>query len=372
MIIDDPFDKPARVLELNPENGRRILAVSDIHGNLPYFKGVLEKAGFCDSDILIIDGDFLEKGPDSLGTVRYIMELSKKGNVYTVSGNCDDWARFFVKGNTVRDEYILGYLRRMRYGILYEILQNLHIDPDDINHVDEVKQIVYEYCPDIWQFIATLWHAVETPRFIFAHASVLPGKSLREHTAGELFRHNAYMSEDVKNEKWVVAGHWPVVLYHENIVNANPIINYEKKIISIDGGCVLKDDGQLNCLIIPDGDSEDFSFVSYDSFPEYRVLSAQKAGEKSYYIRWGDSDVQVLERGEEFSRCRHVRTGYEMDILTKYLFCEDEITGCNDCTDYVLPLEAGDIVSLVETSSRGCFVKHKGISGWYFGELEKI
>jgi len=76
-----------------------------------------------------------------------------------------------------------------------------------------------------------------------------------------------------------------------------------------------------------------------------------------------------MERGEEFSRCRHRRTGYEMDILTKYLFTDGDITDCNDCTDYVLPLRKGDVVRVVETCSRGYFVKHKGVSGWYFGRL---
>ena len=45
-------------------------------------------------------------------------------------------------------------------------------------------------------------------------------------------------------------------------------------------------------------------------------------------------------------------------------------TDCNDCTDYVLPLEVGDEVSVVEITSEGYFVKHDGVSGWYFGELE--
>ena len=101
-----------------------------------------------------------------------------------------------------------------------------------------------------------------------------------------------------------------------------------------------------------------------------RVLRDQAEGGSSYYIRWGDSRVQVLERGEEFSRCRHVRTGYEMDILTKYLFSDGEFTDCNDCTDYVPPLRRGALVSVVETTSRGYFIKKDGLSGWYFGELE--
>ena len=72
-------DRKARVQWLDIPEGRRILVISDIHGNMEYFRGVLELAGFGDDDELIIDGDFLEKGPDSLGVLRCIMELCKKG-----------------------------------------------------------------------------------------------------------------------------------------------------------------------------------------------------------------------------------------------------------------------------------------------------
>ena len=58
-----------------------------------------------------------------------------------------------------------------------------------------------------------------------------------------------------------------------------------------------------------------------------------------------------------------------MDILTKYLFTGNPITDCNDSTDYVLPLKEGDKVRVVEESSRGYLVKHKGVSGWYRGRL---
>ena len=60
-----------------------------------------------------------------------------------------------------------------------------------------------------------------------------------------------------------------------------------------------------------------------------------------------------------------------MDILTKYLFEEKEITGCNDCTDYILPLKPGDRISIVERTSRGVLAKHNGVSGWYFGRLKE-
>ena len=99
-------------------------------------------------------------------------------------------------------------------------------------------------------------------------------------------------------DKWVIVGHWPVMLYLADHVCANPIIDREQHVISIDGGCSLKDDGQLNALIIPFEGSEDFSFEAYDSFPVRRVKTTRSAAsERSYYIRWGDNDVQVLRRG---------------------------------------------------------------------------
>ena len=67
------YKAEARVRRLDFEPGRRILAISDIHGNLEYFKGALELAAFSAEDELIIDGDFLEKGDRCLDTLGYIM-----------------------------------------------------------------------------------------------------------------------------------------------------------------------------------------------------------------------------------------------------------------------------------------------------------
>ncbi len=115
-------------------------------------------------------------------------------------------------------------------------------------------------------------------------------------------RCDAFMNTGRSFEKWVIVGHWPVVLYGTDRVCANPIIDRQRHIASIDGACVLKDDGQLNALIIPWDGSDSFGYVYYDPFPVHRVLRDQAEGGRSYYIRWGDSRVQVLERGEEFSR----------------------------------------------------------------------
>ena len=51
----------ARIRKVSLPEKSRILAVSDIHGELDYFKGLLEKIGFGAGDALIIVGDMLEK-----------------------------------------------------------------------------------------------------------------------------------------------------------------------------------------------------------------------------------------------------------------------------------------------------------------------
>lgn len=367
------FNTPARISRPKIEAGRRVIVTSDVHANIPYFDGLLKKLGFCSDDVLIIDGDFLEKGEQSLEMLHRVMEMTEKGNVFPVLGNCDEWQLLFRLGERA-DEYMRHYIqgKARGRGLIAEMLRNCGADPLKVEKLSVfLPRLEKDYAAE-WAFLASLPHAIETENYVFAHAGITGGKRLEENSSDELMSRNAFLKEAQSFPKWVVVGHWPCVLYRENIVCANPVIDRERKIVSIDGGCVLKDDGQLNALIIRDisDPSGCFEYDYYDPFPVKKVLNSQPCGETSYYIRWGDSTVRVLERGEEFSYCRHVRTGYEMDILTKYLFTDAEITDCNDCSDYVLPLEAGQSVSVIEETSRGCYVKRNGVSGWYFGELE--
>ena len=363
-------ERKAVIRKLEVDAGRRILVVSDIHGNLPYLQGVLRKAAFSGKDLLIVDGDFLERGDACLDTLHFLMKLCKEGNVQMLCGNRDNWHKIFPMGPEEDDRLLKGYIQRRKTGLLREMCLHSGIDPEQLEHFTQTKAFLKNRYAEEWQFLAGLPHAIETERFIFAHAGVNPAVPLEENTIDELTHTDAFLLRGWSFPKWVIVGHWPVMLYGENIVSAQPVIDRERRIASIDGGCVLKDDGQLNCLIIPDQGNDDFDLVAYDSFPVRRVKDPQKGGGRSYYIRWGDSRVQVLERKGQFSWCRHLRTGYEMDILTKYLFSDEEVTECNDCTDYLLPLEPGDEVSVIETTERGFFVKHNGVSGWYFGRLE--
>ena len=95
-----------RPLVLDPD--RRTMIISDIHGNLPFLKGLLRKVGYTKDDVLIILGDILEKSVHGLETLRYLMELSRTNTVYFVQGNCEDVTLSFLRGSWP-DEVCLRY-----------------------------------------------------------------------------------------------------------------------------------------------------------------------------------------------------------------------------------------------------------------------
>ena len=364
---------PAPVIErrILPKN-RRILVVSDVHGALDYLRGLLARVRFSEDDLLILDGDLLEKGPSSLETLRYVIELSRTHAVWPLMGNCDGLERLFLDGAPVRNfdarEFMVNGRPGWRTGLLRQMADEMGWPVSLDMDADAFREAVFARYGEEVDWLLRLPHILETPDYTFVHGGLPEGDPAR-WDAFAVMKYDYFAAQGRRFDKWVIVGHTPCVLYREDITCANPIIDRDSRIVSIDGGCVLKDDGQLNALIIPVSGSEDFAFESWDPFPVRRAKTAQRGSEKSYYIRWGDNRVQVLSRGAEFSRVRHVRTGYEMDVLTRFLKGEGEFVRVNDCTDYVPPVAPGDALRVVAETSRGYLVKRGGVSGWYYGEL---
>ena len=129
---------------LDFEPGRRILVISDIHGNLEYLNGVLALAAYSPEDELIIDGDFLEKGPACLATLRRIMSMSRQGRVHPVRGNCDGWHTVFDndrRGN----EHLLRYLRWKGNGFLWELFSSLGVDIQTVPSLSPYIPLLHSY-----------------------------------------------------------------------------------------------------------------------------------------------------------------------------------------------------------------------------------
>ncbi|NLC72484.1 MAG: serine/threonine protein phosphatase [Ruminococcaceae bacterium] len=363
----------ARVLNAEIGPGR-LIAISDIHGNLPYLKGLIETLNLSCDDTLVFVGDIIEKGDHSLETLRYLLGLKDRYRVYAVLGNCDGWSYELDNPRPMADRYLHSYILNKNKGKGRSILAQMAneigfpLKPDfDMNSLRQ--ELIKSFKPEL-DFMRETPHVLYTPRANFVHGG-LPAGPPDSWDAWDCMKNDCYLKQNRAFPKWLIVGHTPSVLYDDKIACANPIIDYERKIASIDGGCVLADDGQLNALII-DADMN-FSFCSYDSFPKMRVLDSQSSLPEFFFLRWGDSRVSILTAGEEFSLVRHERTGYELTVLSSYL--RTDANGniyCRDVTDYLPKLCPGDIVSVIEDTSAGYYIKHKGICGWYHGRLESI
>jgi len=365
--------RPAVVLRPDIPPGRRVLAVSDIHGNLPFLKGVLAEASLTPADVLVLVGDLFEKGQESLGVLRFLMELQKTHTVYPLCGNCDHIDREFLEGGEGVDEDLWPVLQWWGERFLpVQMGRELGLDPPrSPAEMPALRAALRERMPAECAFLLNMPHILEAGNFLFVHGGVPREDRLEELEAYGCMKNDDFLGQGRAFRKWVVVGHWPVTLYNPRRPSSAPLVRADRHIISIDGGCVLKADGQLNALIIPDITGEAVDWVSYDGLPRVRALDRQEASEDSINIRWSDSRVEVLREEGDCAWCRHLSSGRELWIPTAWLKLRrtDGLLHTEDTTDYRLPVEPGEVLSLSLACSKGYLLKKNGVTGWYLGRV---
>lgn len=363
----------ATVARLEWPQGRRVLCVSDIHGNLRLLKGLLDKAAFGRGDTLIVLGDILERHVDSLATLRYLMELSRGHDVRFVLGNCDNLTLDFVdEGGELPDSFFERWLGNLgQRSVLVQMARLAGVALESRADYPGAREALGRAFAAEFAFLRAMPHILVNDRYLLVHGGVPRETGLEELTAFDVMKNDSFLTQGHAFERWLVVGHTPVTLYDARIASASPIVCPDQHIVSIDGGCTLKWDGQLNALILPETPNGDFSWISYDGLAQVTALDLQDPSPDPINIRFGHSALEVLEEGEEFSLCRHVESGRTLRILTEYLHRggEGQVT-CEDSTDYRLPVAPGDTLSVVRRTSRGLLAKKDGVTGWYGGRFE--
>ena len=387
--------RPAAVIRPVIEPGRRVVAVSDIHGNLPFFKALLEQVALTRDDVLILVGDLLEKGRDSLATLRYVMELREKYTVYPLCGNCDYIDHMFLEGGVPGDDAfhiqmtagygsqpdcagvdemlwpILSVYWRER-SVLLQMAAEAGIPfPGSPQDLPGLRAALLDRFPGETGFLLRLPHILEAGNFIFVHGGIPREDRLDELDAYPCMKNDDFLGQGLRFRKWVVVGHWPVTLYNAGIQCSAPVIDRERHIASIDGGCVLKLDGQLNALLIPDIRGDEMEFAAYDGLETVTALDAQEASPDPVNIRWSDSVVEPLSEDGDCVLVRHPTSGRELwlpqDFVSRW---RDGLIHTEDATDYRLNVEPGDTLHLVRETRRGRLVKKDSVTGWYFGRVQ--
>jgi protein phosphatase len=305
------MNRYAKVTKLKIPKEKRIVCISDIHGYLDLLILLIDKIKFSCDDVLIMLGDFYTKGPQSCETLKYVINLCQKNNVYAIRGN-SDWIS------------------------------------DDIKDTEK-------------EWIENLPHIIETSDYIFVHGG-LSSNDLSKQECKTCMKNDAFMEKELAFDRYVVTGHWPTINYCHKIPCHNPIIDKEKKIISIDGG-TIKGNGQLNAFIIH---NNEFSFEYVDSLPVFHVEKNQPENGGTLNITWNDRFIELIEKGDEFSVCKHIKTKQPICIPNISIWSDDKGNLCavNFSTDYYLPVNVGDVIYVEERFSNKMFAKKDGVMGW--------
>ena len=213
--------RTATVKRLTFPEGRRVLAISDIHGNLPFLKGVLAAAHYGPDDILVLVGDLVEKGPDSLTTLRFIMELAERNTVYCLRGNCDNLVSEFVAAQGEEERFYRHYVDVWRDRCL--LVQMGHAagfetrGPEELPALREVVRA--RFGPEL-AFLEAMPEILLTPDYLFVHGGVADEAHLEGLDAWKCMKNDDFLSQGHSFRRWCIVGHWPVTLYHPHVPSA--------------------------------------------------------------------------------------------------------------------------------------------------------
>ena len=218
-------------MQFSEQDYDRIFAIGDIHGNSTCLKELLYKIAPTKRDLLIFLGDYINRGPDSKGVINILLSLNNLTNARFIMGN--------------HDEMLLGALSGGKDNIkFFTKFGQETIDSYNLNF--EVRNFPRDHA----MFFADLEEYIESENYMFVHASIDPYREL-VHQNSIFLRWNAISGviKD-KRDKFPHFSNKTLVCGHEADLTVR---TYEDlKIIRIDTGCMVKDNGSLTALNILD------------------------------------------------------------------------------------------------------------------------
>ena len=236
----NPLPLPSWKLSTN----KRIYAIGDVHGRLDLLEILIDKIDadateFSGEIVELYLGDFIDRGKDSLGVLRALMQPSKQNH-----------QRICLKGN--HEEMLIACLddqNRLqewkKYGGM-ETISSFGLDPrlmattEGRANLHDQLQHFFSHHSDILNFLKNLPCSAAFDDYYFVHAGIRPGFLLsRQNSHDQLWIREEFLSFKQRHPKMIVHGHTP---------NSEPDVHDHR--INIDTGAYAT--GILTCLVLED------------------------------------------------------------------------------------------------------------------------
>lgn len=243
-------------------------AMTDIHGCYDEFKQALSHWN-PRSEKLVVLGDLIDRGPDSLKVIRELMNLhdANPDNVIVLKGNHDESFVAWALDTPIED---LGfYYMDMHNATIESFYEGNTAKFKNASKRQRGEFIRHNFRKEL-RFLATRPMYHETKNIIFVHAGINL-KSLDWHTDTRVMNHvrSPFIYSSIKAPKRVFFGHTPTENLHVNKSN-NIWFSKEADKVAIDGGVVFG--GQLNAVKI----SENSMIQDVIKIPKYKFAVTTK------------------------------------------------------------------------------------------------
>lgn len=361
------WEKQATVKYVDFSSYNRVIVFSDVHGDLDGFLGVLDKVRFSKEDALVIVGDILEKGKDSLALLRLVMTYMKAGNVYMVAGNNDVLFLQWFEG-VFSDKDTLWYLNSRDNSVMIDMARELQMPFETMEEMLALKAAIPKHFKKEIDFLKNLPDIIDSNIATFVHAGIEPG-DLDAQNHYYCIMAAAFANEKHRFEKSVVVGHWPTSNYCEDIIDTNIHVNRETNVYSIDGCNSMKSWQQINYMIFENGE---IKTGYYAQQPQIVALESQKSISSPQTLLFPRTQIVIKEKKDTQRLCYNPYLNQDIWVDSERIYMYKGKMYCYDFTTYQLEVEAGEVLAMCEKTENGILVKRNGIVGYYFGKYEML
>ncbi|SEP55615.1 metallophosphoesterase [Piscibacillus halophilus] len=350
------------VRSLQLDQQRRQIFISDIHASLDLLKKLLRKVNYTYEDYLFINGDLCDKGKNSLEVIHFVRELTLKSDrVFVTKGNCDILHRYVYEGH----EGIYDYMKNRKETLLNEMLEIHGKTLDDFSHIKGLSEFYYQNFKEELEWLDSLPVGYETDEFLMIHAGI--NRTLEQTDQTTALQIPSFYEKGHSEDKVIIVGHWPVVNYRfNNVCSNNPMIDFDKRIIAIDGGNTVKRDGQLNALIV---ENKDYSYTYVDSLTDKSYIKTDYTPPEDVVgtVSYPYYEVTILQENEYFTLCKNDQLNVEQWIKNEYLSSRNGNKATSkSVSTTLLSVKAKEEVYLLDDKCEGYSLvkKQSGEIGW--------
>ena len=205
----------------------------DVHGQKRLFDAVLERVGFSPDDELVVIGDAIDRGPDGIGILKFLMETP---NAKCLLGNHElmMWTQYRCRGRS-------SYWMNPQNGGIVTRREFESLSPDE-------REKILDFVEDMYLQVEV---ELGGKKFLLSHSDFVPERGTmkwRETNSYDeafdvVWNSPWRLWEYVPKEKYAedgrfhVIGHVPAISLRENPNPTEAYVDEEFEIANVDMGC---------------------------------------------------------------------------------------------------------------------------------------